>query len=94
VHKELDTKINISFSNFVRVFLTSAPAQSVHKELDTKTKINISFSNFVRVFLTSAPGALVKESKSSRFYIEKNNNLHFRKVGYKSFKKILPFLIL
>jgi hypothetical protein len=91
VHKELDTKINISFSNFVRVFLTSAPAQSVHKELDTKTKINISFSNFVRVFLTSAPGALVKESKSSRFYIEKKKIYILEKLATKVSRKFYRF---
>jgi hypothetical protein len=28
--------------------------------------------NRLRVLLTSAPGAIVKESKSSKYYIEKN----------------------
>jgi hypothetical protein len=36
---------------------------------------------------------VVKESKNSKFYIEKKYDLHFIKVGYISFKIILPFLV-
>jgi hypothetical protein len=58
--------------NFLIWYLMSA-----HK----KNSINTTRSKKRRVLLTSAPGALVKEPKSSKFYIEKNITYTLKKLA-------------